>query len=94
MQAYTIRLSINENLKLEKEKEKKSSAAQCFIQSSHHVTAICGNLWQFASTVTLSKFFKTVIPTILVRGFIKRRYLQGRALGNSPTSLKLYLKIP
>jgi hypothetical protein len=50
-QAYTIRLSINENLKLEKGKEKSSSAARSYIQSSghmtatcHHVTAICRNL--------------------------------------------------
>jgi len=94
MQACIIGLSINEDLKLEKGKEKKSSAARCFIQSSRHVTAICGNLWQFASTITLSKFFKTVILIILVPGFIERRYLRGRALGNSPTSLRLYLKMP
>ena len=40
-QAYTIGLSINENLKLEKGKEKSSSAARSYIQSSGHVTATC-----------------------------------------------------
>ena len=47
----TIRLSINENLKLEKGKEKSSSAARSYVQSSGHVmatcyyvTAICRNL--------------------------------------------------
>jgi len=55
MQACTIGLSINEDTKLEKGKEKKSSTARCFMRSSRHVTAICGNLWQFASTVILSK---------------------------------------
>jgi len=39
MQAYTIGLSINEDPKLEKGKEKKGSAAQGFIRSSGHVTA-------------------------------------------------------
>src|SRR6202044_3548051 len=50
-QACTIGLSINENLKLEKGKEKSSSAARSYVQSSghvtatyHHVTAICRNL--------------------------------------------------
>ena len=45
-----IRLSINENLKLGKEKEKKSSAVRCFIRSSRHIIAICGNLWQSVAT--------------------------------------------
>ena len=40
-QAYTVGLSINENLKLEKGKEKSSSAARRYIQSSGHVTATC-----------------------------------------------------
>ena len=51
MQACIIGLSINENLKLEKGKEKSSSAARSYVQSSghvtatcHHVTAICRNL--------------------------------------------------
>jgi len=51
VQAYTIGLSINENLKLKKGKEKSSSAARSYVQSSghvtatyHHVTAICRNL--------------------------------------------------
>jgi len=55
MQACMIGLSINKDLKLEKGKEKESSAARYFMRSSRHVTAICGNLWQFASTVILSK---------------------------------------
>ena len=39
MQAYTIGLSINKNLRLKKGKEKKTSnAAQSFIQSSSHIT--------------------------------------------------------
>jgi len=38
MQAYTIGLSINKDLKLEKGKEKRSSAGS-FIRSSSHVTA-------------------------------------------------------
>jgi hypothetical protein len=38
IQACTIGLSINEDPKLEKGKEKNSSAAQSFIQSSSHVT--------------------------------------------------------
>jgi len=37
MQAYMIRLSINEDLKLEKGKKKKGSAARSFIQSSSYV---------------------------------------------------------
>jgi len=37
MQAYTIRLSINEDLKLEKGKEKKGSAARSFMRSLSHV---------------------------------------------------------
>src|ERR1700722_7070625 len=51
MQAYIIGLSINKNLKLEKGKEKSSSAAQSYVQSSghvtatyHYITAICRNL--------------------------------------------------
>ena len=50
-QAYTIRLSINENLKLEKGKEKSSSITRSYIQSSgyvsatyYYMTAICRNL--------------------------------------------------
>src|ERR1700723_1017583 len=39
-----IGLSINENLKLEKGKEKSSSVARSYVQSSGHVTAICRNL--------------------------------------------------
>jgi len=39
MQAYIIGLSINEDLKLEKGKEKKGSAVRGFIQSSSYVTA-------------------------------------------------------
>src|SRR6266567_951841 len=38
-QACTIRLSINEDTKLEKGKEKKGSAARAFIQSSSHVSS-------------------------------------------------------
>src|SRR6202040_617816 len=41
VQACTIGLSINENLKLEKGKEKSSSAARSYVQSSGHVTAVC-----------------------------------------------------
>src|SRR6266566_1775985 len=39
MQAYTIRLSINEDPKLEKGKEKKGSTARGFIRSSSHVSS-------------------------------------------------------
>ena len=41
MQAYTIRLSINKDLKLEKGKEKKSSTGRSgsFIRSSSYITA-------------------------------------------------------
>src|SRR6266567_4421737 len=38
-QAYTIGLSINEDTKLEKGKEKEGSATQSFIQSSSHVSS-------------------------------------------------------
>jgi hypothetical protein len=41
VQACTIGLSTNENLKLEKGKEKSSSAARSYVQSSGHVTATC-----------------------------------------------------
>jgi hypothetical protein len=41
MQAYTIGLSINEDLKLEKEKGKNGSTARSYIQSSGHITALC-----------------------------------------------------
>src|ERR1700721_1317363 len=51
VQACTIGLSINKNLKLEKGKEKSSSTARSYVQSSgyvmatcHYVTAICRNL--------------------------------------------------
>jgi len=37
MQAYTIRLSINEDLKLEKAKKKKGSATRSYIRSSNYV---------------------------------------------------------
>jgi hypothetical protein len=37
MQACTIGLSINEDLKLEKGKEKKASAARSYMRSSSHV---------------------------------------------------------
>jgi len=60
MQAYIIGLSINEDLKLEKEKEKKSSAARYFIQSSRYITAIYGNLWQFTSTIILPPLRKSL----------------------------------
>ena len=40
MQAYTIGLSINEDLKLEKGKGKNGSTARSYIQSFGHVTAI------------------------------------------------------
>jgi len=39
MRAYTIGLSINKDLKLEKGKEKEGSAARRFIRSSGYVTA-------------------------------------------------------
>src|SRR6266567_801226 len=39
MQAYTIGLSINEDTKLEKGKEKKGSAARSFIRSSGHMSS-------------------------------------------------------
>jgi len=39
MQAYTIGLSINEDPKLEKGKEKKGSVARSLIQSSSHVSS-------------------------------------------------------
>src|SRR6266702_1350276 len=38
-QAYTIGLSINEDIKLEKGKEKKGSAARSFMQSSGHMSS-------------------------------------------------------
>src|SRR6266700_1997679 len=38
-QACTIKLSINEDTKLEKGKEKEGSAARSFIQSSSHVSS-------------------------------------------------------
>ena len=38
-QAYTIGLSINEDPKLEKGKEKKGSVARSLIQSSSHVSS-------------------------------------------------------
>src|SRR6266567_2966345 len=38
-QACTIRLSINEDTKLEKRKEKKGSAARSFMRSSGHVSS-------------------------------------------------------
>src|SRR6266568_9477958 len=38
-QAYTIGLSINEDIKLEKGKEKKGSAARSFMRSSSHVSS-------------------------------------------------------
>src|SRR6266702_4536721 len=37
-QAYTIGLSINEDIKLEKGKEKKGSAARSFMRSSGHIS--------------------------------------------------------
>jgi len=43
MQAYIIGLSINEDLKLEKGKGKRSSVAQGYIWSSGHVTATIYN---------------------------------------------------
>jgi hypothetical protein len=41
MQAYTIRLSINKDLKLEKGKGKNRSTARSYTQSSSYVTALC-----------------------------------------------------
>src|SRR6266700_5856038 len=38
-QAYTIRLSINEDTKLEKGKEKEGSAARSFMRSLSHVSS-------------------------------------------------------
>jgi len=43
MQAYTIGLSINEDLKLEKGKGKRSSVARGYIWSSGHVTTTIYN---------------------------------------------------
>ena len=39
MQAYTIGLSINEDLKLEKGKEKKGSTTRSFMRSLNHVSS-------------------------------------------------------
>ena len=41
MQAYMIRLSINEDLKLRKGKGKNRSTTRSYIQSSGHATALC-----------------------------------------------------
>ena len=49
IQAYMIRLSINEDPKLEKGKGKNGSTARSYIQSSGHVMATCGNLGQVAA---------------------------------------------
>ena len=46
--------SINKDPKLEKGKGKNGSTAQSYIQFSGHVTAICGNVRQCASAVTLN----------------------------------------
>jgi hypothetical protein len=43
MQAYTIGLSINKDLKLEKGKGKRSSVARSYIWSAGHVTATIYN---------------------------------------------------
>src|ERR1700723_1646549 len=51
--ACTIGLSINENLKLEKGKEKSSSAARSYVQSSSHVTATCHYVMAICRNLTV-----------------------------------------
>jgi hypothetical protein len=48
MQAYIIGLSINKDLKLRKRKGEDRQCRSKFYMTLRHVTAICGNLWQFA----------------------------------------------
>jgi hypothetical protein len=49
IQAYTIGLSINEDPKLDKGKEKNSRAAQSFIQSSNHVATTAYHFLPFSA---------------------------------------------
>ena len=65
MQACTIGLSINENLKLEKGKEKSSSAARSYVQSSGHVTAICHNLTAVCQCRNITAPSKEACPQAL-----------------------------
>src|SRR6266576_738863 len=58
-QAYTIKLSINEDIKLEKGKGKKSSAAQYFIWSSSHVTATVRDCLKLSAIVHHNLPFST-----------------------------------
>src|SRR6266700_7069344 len=82
-QACTIGLSINEDTKLEKGKEKKGSAARSFIQSSGHVSSrdyvyhnVYHNLPFSTSAVTLGRDSGplSTIPNSIVK-YSVRQYI-------------------
>ena len=78
-QAYTIGLSINENLKLEKGKEKSSSAARRYIQSYSHVTATCYYLTAICQCRNITPRSAKACPQALYVRFILigRSYLRA-----------------
>src|ERR1700733_5264993 len=87
MQAYIIRLSINKNLKLEKGKEKSSSAAQSYVQSSGHVTATCHHITAICRNLTAVCQCRNITPPS-AKACPQALYIRIISIGRS------YLNIP
>ena len=80
-QAYTIGLSINENLKLEKGKEKGSSAARSYIQSSGHVTATCYYVTAICRNLTVICQCRNITPPPSAKACPQALYIRIMPIG-------------